>query len=479
MKANNISKILFFGLSFLLAEQPTKAQPILDGRVTVSNLAVSRADEKLFVAMDIDVSALDLKTNLEMLLTPTLTQGDAIVTLPPALIAGRNRYYHHLRNGLTPDDATLYREGRIGVIEYRAVIPYETWMNTATLSARSQMRGCCGAPLSDADERLTALGFEPEKRYFVPVPVYVRPEAEAKILTVEGSANIDFPVNRTEIYDTYRNNPVELRKILATIDAVKADADTKIIGVTIKGYASPEGTYANNEQLAKGRTQTLREYVQRQYDFPESLLTTDYEPEDWAGLERFVETSGLADRTAILAVIRSDLAPDAKEWRIKKNYPEAYAYLLANVYPGLRHSDYAVKYEVRAYTDVAEIRRLLKTQPQKLSLQEMYMAAQEMEPGSDEYAETFEIAVRMFPDDPTANLNAATTAMMRGDLKRAERYLSKAGDRAEALYARGVLAALSERYDAAAAIFEEARGRGIAEAEEALRQVGELANEPK
>lgn len=209
----------------------------------------------------------------------------------------------------------------------------------------------------------------------MPVPVYVRPEAEAKILTVEGSAYIDFPVNRTEIHDTYRNNQAELRKILATIDAVKADADTRIIGVKIKGYASPEGPYANNERLAKGRTQTLKEYVRRQYDFPESLLTTDYEPEDWAGLERFVETSGLNDREAILAAIRSDLAPDAKEWRIKKNYPEAYAYLLANVYPGLRHSDYAVKYEVRAYTDVAEIRRLLRTQPQKLSLQEMYMAA--------------------------------------------------------------------------------------------------------
>lgn len=75
----------------------------------------------------------------------------------------------------------------------------------------------------------------------MPVPVYVRPEAEAKILTVEGSAYIDFPVNRTEIHDTYRNNQAELRKILATIDAVKADADTRIIGVKIKGYASPEG----------------------------------------------------------------------------------------------------------------------------------------------------------------------------------------------------------------------------------------------
>lgn len=477
MKADKISKILFFGLSFLLAGRPTKAQPMLDGRVTVSNLAVSRAEDKLFVSMDIDVSALDLKRDVEVLLTPTLTQGAERAVLPPTLIAGRNRYYHHLRNGLSPEDATLYREGRVAVIEYRAVIPYRSWMNTATLSAESQIRGCCGAPLVDADQRLTALDLEPEKRYFVPVPVYVRPAAEPKILTVEGSAYIDFPVNRTEIYDTYRNNPVELSKILATIDAVKSDADTKIVGVKIKGYASPEGPYDNNVRLAKGRTQTLKEYVRRQYDFPETLLDTDYEPEDWAGLERFVETSGLADREAILATIRSDLAPDAKEWRIKKNYPEAYAYLLANVYPGLRHSDYAVKYEVRAYTDVAEIRRLLKTQPQKLSLEEMYMAAQEMESGSDEYAETFEIAVRMFPDDPTANLNAAVTAMMRGDLKRAENYLSKAGDRAEAIYAQGVLAALSEKYDAAAALFGQARDGGIAEAEEALRQIGELTNE--
>ena len=479
MKANKLTKILFFGLSLLPAARQTAAQPILDGQVTVSNLAVSRAEDKLFVSMEFNVSALDLPNEAEVLLTPTLTQGAERTTLPPALIAGRNRYYRHLRNGVTPADASLYREGRVAVIEYRAVIPYRKWMNTATLSAASEIRGCGGAPLAAADQRLTALRLEPEKRSFLPVPLYVRPAAEPKILTVEGSAYIDFPVNRTEIYDTYRNNPVELRKILATIDAVKADADTKIIGVKIKGYASPEGPYDNNVRLAKGRTQTLKEYVQRQYDFPESLLVTDYEPEDWAGLERFVETSGLADREAILAAIRSDLAPDAKEWRIKKNYPEAYAYLLANVYPGLRHSDYAVKYEVRAYTDVAEIRRLLKTQPQKLSLQEMYMAAQEMEPGSDEYAETFEIAVRMFPDDPTANLNAATTAMTRGDLKRAEGYLAKAGDRPEALYARGVLAALAEDYAAAAPLFEQARSGGIAEAEGALRQIAELTNEQK
>ena len=102
---------------------------------------------------------------------------------------------------------------------------------------------------------------------------------------------------------------------------------------------------------------------------------------------------------------------------MKKRYPSDYAYLYRNVYPGLRHSDYAVQYHVRTYTDVAEIRKLMTTEPQKLSLQELYLVALDCVPGSDEYNEVFAIAVRMFPNDETANLNAANMAMELGDLK--------------------------------------------------------------
>lgn len=102
---------------------------------------------------------------------------------------------------------------------------------------------------------------------------------------------------------------------------------------------------------------------------------------------------------------------------IKSTYPEDYQFLLKNVYPGLRHSDYVVQYVVRTYTSAEEIRRIMKTQPQKLSLRELYLATRDLEPGSDEYNETFEIAVRMFPGDEVANLNAANAAMAKGDLK--------------------------------------------------------------
>lgn len=143
----------------------------------------------------------------------------------------------------------------------------------------------------------------------------------------------------------------------------------------------------------------------------------------------------MKNRNAILGLIRSELEADTKEKMIKSSYPEDYQFLLKNVYPGLRHSDYVVKYTVRTYTSAEDIRRIMKTQPQKLSLRELYIAAQGLEPGSEEYNEAFEIAVRMFPEDETANLNAANAAMAKGDLKGA-RPLPEKGRRQRRVHLR-------------------------------------------
>lgn len=470
---NKIAKIIGSVLLSLLGVAGVKGQPLMNGQVTVRNLFVSRSDDKLFISMDIDVSDLEVKSNREVIFTPALASDDNTLSLPAVLIAGRNRYYHHLRNdNLRPATTQIYRRSDVSVVEYRTVVPYEKWMNTSKLVTLNEVCGCCDETLAGENEPLLALRLEPKA--FVPSYIYIRPKAEPKINVLEGSAYIDFPVNRTEIHENYRRNPVELQKILSTIDAVRNDADTRIISVSIKGYASPESPYSNNERLAMGRTKTLKEYVRKQYNFADSQFITDYEPEDWAGLERYVESSSLDNKAGILALIRSNMDPDAKERSIKTAFPKEYAFLLKEVYPGLRHSDYAVKYEVRAYTDVEEIKRLIKTQPQKLSLNEMYLAAQEMEIGSEEYNETFDIAVRMFPNDEVANLNAANIAMSRGSLKSAERYLQKAGDSPQAIYARATLAALNKDFDTAEKMFEEAAHKGMSEAEKMLRQIEEI-----
>ena len=384
-----IAKILICALLPLCAAPTLKAQSLMDGQMEVRNLAVSRQEDKLFVSLDLDVSALKVGTNREVVFAPTLSKGEHQIELPAVMVAGRNRYYHHLRNKSAVKLDKLYRSGEQDVIEYRLVVPYEKWMTNAALNVSNTTNGCCGTPILNDVSLLENVLPEKNAMAFFPEYVYIRPKAEQKINQIEGSAYIDFPVNRTELYPEYRRNPQELKKILATIDAVKEDADTRILTIRIKGYASPEGSYTNNIRLAKGRTATLKEYVRNQYHFPDSLFITDYEPEDWEGLRRFVKGSHLTYRDEILRLIDSDMEPDAKDTKIKVTYRDDYAYLLREVYPGLRHSDYVVRYEVRAYTDPEEIKRLLRTQPQKLSLEEMYLVAQDMEPGSEEYNENF------------------------------------------------------------------------------------------
>ena len=112
-----------------------------------------------------------------------------------------------------------------------------------------------------------------------------------------------------------------------------------------------------------------------------------------------------------------------------------------------------INYNVRKYTSLEEILAVLRTAPQKLSPEEFYRAAQSMEEGSEEYNEVFETAVRMYPDNKVANLNAANSAMRRGEYARAARYLSKAGAGADVEYAHGVLAALQKDYALAESYF--------------------------
>ena len=130
---------------------------------------------------------------------------------------------------------------------------------------------------------------------------------------------------------------------------------------------------------------------------------------------------------------------------MKQRYPTQWKQLLADVFPALRHSDYYVSYTIRPFT-VEEARDIIRTKPQQLSLNEMFLVANTYAPGSKDYDEVFETAVRMYPDDETANLNAAVIALRKDDLTTAARYLTKAGNSAEAQNARGVLAAKQGHY---------------------------------
>lgn len=276
---------------------------------------------------------------------------------------------------------------------------------------------------------------------------YVTPQAEQeKTRQLSGRAFLDFVVNKTDIRPTYRGNAAELAKVLQTIDVVRRDTFTTITHISIHGYASPESPYQHNAYLAQARAEAFAAYVQGLISLPKNLFTIQSTPEDWEGLSAALMDNGKWITDYVRAIVASDDDPDAKERQLKKMYPREWRWMLDSIFPALRHSDYEVSYTVRPFT-VEEAARIIREKPQHLSLNEMFLVANTYEPGSQDYNDVFETAVRMYPNDATANLNAAVIALGKNNLDDAKRYLSKAGTSAEAQNARAVLAIHENRLD--------------------------------
>ncbi|MBS1307945.1 MAG: DUF3868 domain-containing protein [Bacteroides sp.] len=441
--------------------------------VSIENFNMNREGKYLAVEMKLDLNKLDVDANRAVLLTPRLVNGTDSLDLPSVGIYGRRRYYYYVRNGIgsiSGENETIYRASdKPNSVAYDKLAEYEDWMDGATLKFHRSDWGCCHGILAEYEG---IIGRHHEA--FFPELVFVQPKAEImKSRSLSGSAYIDFPVDQTVIYPDYRRNTVELGKIQATIDSVRDDKDVTITSVWLKGFASPESPYKHNTELAIGRTAALKKHIGQLYHFADNIIQTDYEPEDWAGLRRYVDQSNINHRAEILALIDSDMEPDAKEAKIKRTYLEEYRFMLQHFYPALRHTDYRIDYNIRTFSEVEEIKRIMMEQPQKLSQNEFYLVAGKYEPGTDEFTEVFETAVRMYPNDEIANLNAANAAIRRDDFETAHRYLDKAGDSAEAVYARGALAVREKDYDTARRYLSKAKEMGLEKAALTLKELDE------
>lgn len=302
----------------------------------------------------------------------------------------------------------------------------------------------------------------------IPALPFIMPKAEIqKHRVIMGRAFLDFPVNETVINPSYRRNPQELARICATIDSALFDKTIQVTHISLHGYASPESPYSNNTRLAKGRTASLMDFIRKRYKLSASLFLNEFTPEDWKNLRSFIaegnrrrvkgdiwyenasilETPETPDiilkyQDELLTVIDSNIDPDEKEEKLKQvGAGEPYKWLLKYVYPGLRHTDYVIEYNVRSYP-VKESRKLIYTHPEALSVKEMYLVAQGYREGSDDWLDALMIAAKQYPMDQTANLNAACACVKAKRLTDAKQFLLHAGSSNEAQYLADVISAM-------------------------------------
>lgn len=443
------------------------------GTVRTTTSSLYKAGKELVASISIDITR-DLSPNESVVLVPVVCDSlEHRLELPPIYINSRKQHIVFLRDTGRKDKtarALQRKNGDKQTMHYLQSVPFEQWMNQATLSLVEKSCGC-GIP---GTEDFTCIARLHPQSTPAPQLAFLTPQVEtSKIRTEKGSAFIDFPVNVTTIHKEFSNNTAELDKIIATINTIKNDSNVSITHISIHGYASPDGPFRLNERLARERTQALKEYVSRLYTFDSKDIHTAYTPEDWEGFEALLSDTTFQNKEAIMKIVTSTMHPDRKEGMIKTKFPAFYRFVLKHWFVILRHSDYTVEYHVRPFT-VEESQKIFDTNPKNLSLEEMFRLALTHTPGSETYNRIFMTAVQLFPDNPTANLNAACIALMQKDTKAATALLDKAPPVPETTLAKGVLHFLQGNYQEAEVLFRQAKDAGLLQADDNLKQILEI-----
>ena len=474
MKRNIILSISLLVYGVVMAQGPIKLtgkKANQDTQISVDNYKVSQVDQKTLVTMDFILDSLKVKSARYRAFTPVLRTKDGRQKqrLKSLLVTGRVQDILFERDGIDPLYVDNYQSVRREKnepqrVNYTDVVDMAPWHHGAEVWLECDLCGC-GDTLKSEQALLGPLFPETASIDIKPNYVDVVPAPTKKIRNLHGTAYITFVVDRWEMKPDYMDNRRELRKITDTLDVMNADPNISIQKIKIHGWASPESPYSHNEMLATNRAKSLTDYVRKTYNLPADVFApAEATPENWIGLREAVEqmsTATLPHRAEILKIIDDvTLKPDPKEQKMKRLYPAEYKYLLKNVYPGLRRSDYEITFEYREFT-LEEAKEIYKTKPYQLSLRELWDVAQTYPKGSAEYNKVMQTALNVYPESKEAAINLANIALRQDDLLKAETLLEHAGDSGEAENARAILYIQQKRYADAEAALKRAQAKGM------------------
>ena len=182
-----------------------KAQTLYKDQVRIEKESITRSEDNNVLTINLDIvlkENLKLESNNVATLTPFLEANGKTKVLSSIVVYGRKRDIVNQRNHKAPENTyTIIRrkQHQEQKINYLVQMPFEAWMRNANMKLNIDLCGCCDILEDNSGELITQLNILPLK--VKPSIAYITPKAEdIKYRAVEGSAFLDFPVNKIIIY---------------------------------------------------------------------------------------------------------------------------------------------------------------------------------------------------------------------------------------------------------------------------------------
>lgn len=342
------------------------------------------AGDSLYLGLKLDFSSIRLNSRTCLHFTPILANArGGRLELPPVLLSGRRRYRFDRREWALNADGGKHRAEPYLIqlykrhsaprpVSYHIGVPYSVWMGDAALLLRQEVKDCCDLQLLGVDTISVRL-FTGQMigRQTAPVRQYVEPlitapsvtysvrdiELYASMLsflepTVEHDKKldekavfyIDYPLGSDNILPDYRNNRTELQKLDSLLSPLSAGDYSSMEHIRVCGYASPDGTYIDNERLATSRAGFFASYICSTYGIPRFRLETTSVAEDWEGLSVLLQSEQPPYAATVLSIIQHAGIFNGREKQLMDlRGGEPYRDMLHRFFPRLRRLEVSVR----------------------------------------------------------------------------------------------------------------------------------------
>ena len=250
-------------------------------------------------------------------------------------------------------------------------------------------------------------------------------DAYQRIIRQKQEAQIKYLVNQANIRASELKT-TSIQDFVKILKEINDNQETlRLQNIEVSAYASPEGRFDFNEQLAEKRQNTSAKYVSEQLkkNKMQADVDTKFTAEDWDGFQQLVSESNIQDKEVILRVLSMYKDPAEREQQIR-NMSVVYDELAKGILPELRRARLIANYDVIGRSD-EQIQEQFQADARQLSVEEVLYGAA-LQQDNTQKKVWYEKAAALYTNDARAYNNLANLAYQSGDAQTAASYLQKA-----------------------------------------------------